>query len=354
MDKQLATLLKRRSFLKIAGMAAGATLASGCASPLSVRNPQQSASTDAHTNMAMPEQTAPATAAAGNKVLAKVKPFQPYPAALPAADPAPVKMVAWESSDVVQLIAKDVAFQAWTFGGSVPGPLLVLNEGDEVQFSITNNSGMAHSIDFHAAQTPPSKNYIAIQPQTTLKFIWKAMYPGCFMYHCGTPYVLHHMAMGMYGATIVKPKTGLRPADREYAIVQSEFYVTDPVDGVVQTDLKKALSGIPDYVTFNGYADQYKDNPLTAKVGELVRIWVMNAGPTHFSAFHVIGTIFEAAYPDGNPANKMVGMQTVSVNPGGGMMVEFRIPEAGSYPFVSHSFADASKGALGVLTVTNS
>src|SRR4030095_6914381 len=99
---------------------------------------------------------------------------------------------------------------------------------------------------------------------------------------------------------------------------------------------------------------QYKETPLRAKVGELVRIWLMNAGPTHYSAFPIIGTIFDAAYQDGNPDNKMVGMQTVNVYPGGGMMVEFRIPEAGSYPFVSHSFADASKGALGVLTVTNS
>ena len=350
MQAQPANQINRRSFLKIAGVTAGAALASGCATAVVDTKPQtantQGDQMSGMTDVAIPTSNATASI--------KAKPFQVYEAALPKIDSNPVKQVEWESSDVVQYIAKDIAFQAWTFGGNAPGPILVLNEGDQVQFALTNKSVSPHSIDFHAALTPPSKNYITVTPQATHKFNWTAQYPGCFMYHCGTPYVLHHMAMGMYGATIVKPKSGLRPVDREYVLVQSEFYITDPIDGVSQTDIKKALSGIPDYVTFNGYAEQYKEKPLTAKTGEVIRIWLMNAGPTHTSAFHVIGTIFEAAYPDGNPANKMVGMQTVSVNPGGGMMVEFSIPEAGDYPFVSHSFADASKGALGVLTVTNS
>ena len=346
MDSHKINQVNRRAFLKVAGMAASTALAAGCASASANTETQSSNNEVDHSKMA---DAAPVAGAA-----AKVKPFKVYDATLPSIDNNSVKPCVWDSSDDVLYIAKDVAFQAWTFGGTVPGPVLVVNEGDEVQVAITNKSSAAHSIDYHAAMTPPNKNYIAIAPQTTHKFNWKANYPGCFMYHCGTPYVLHHMAMGMYGATIVKPKSGLRPADREFVLVQSEFYITDPVEGITQTDLKKALSGIPDYVTFNGYVEQYKENPLTAKTGELVRMWVMNAGPSHFSAFHVIGTIFEAAYQDGNLANKMVGMQTVNVYPGGGIMVELRIPEAGNYPFVSHSFADASKGALGVLAVTNS
>jgi nitrite reductase (NO-forming) len=354
MSGQSIKPVSRRSFLKVAGIAAGAAagtaLASGCAVPVVQSSAQQAPKADAQAG-AMTDHAAvgQATGAAVN-----IPPHQVYDARVPAVDSNPVKAVHWNSSDVPVYIADGIGFQAWTFGGTVPGPLLVVNEGDTVQFSLTNQSMTTHSIDFHAAQTPPSKNYIAIQPQATHKFDWQAQYPGCFMYHCGTPFVLHHMAMGMYGATIVRPKTGLRPAAREYALVQSEFYLTAPDNGVSQTDLTKALTGIPDYVAFNGYANQYQATPLTAKVGELVRLWVLNAGPTHFSAFHIIGTIFEAAYQDGNPANKMVGMQTVSVYPGGGMMVEFTIPEAGDYPFVSHSFADASKGALGVLTVTNS
>ena len=351
MTTQRANPFGRRSFLKMAGVAAGAALVTGCGAAIPDSKAQAASTSTDHADMNTSSSTGtPSTTAAA----VAVKPFKVYDAIVPAVDANPVKQIAWDSSDETMYIAKDVAFSGWTFGGTVPGPLLVVNEGDEVQFSITNKSAAAHSIDFHAAQTPPNKNYIAVAPNTTHKFNWKAQYPGCFMYHCGTPYVLHHMAMGMYGATIVKPKTGLRPADREYALVQSEFYLTAPADGVAQTDLQKALAAAPDYVTFNGYAEQYKDNPLTAKVGELVRMWILNAGPSHYSAFHVIGTIFEAAYQDGNLANKMVGMQTVNVYPGGGMMVEFTIPEAGTYPFVSHSFADASKGALGVLTVTNS
>ncbi len=350
MKLQQANPLGRRSFLKLASVAAGTALITGCGTQLTDTKAQAAGTSSDHTGMEMSSSTI--TPQAEPAVAAKA--FKTYDAIVPAIDKNPIKPVAWNSTDDVLYIAKDVAFNAWTFGGTVPGPLLVVNEGDEVQFSITNKSSAAHSIDFHAAQTPPSKNYITVAPEATHKFNWKAQYPGCFMYHCGTPYVLHHMAMGMYGATIVKPKTGLRPADREFALVQSEFYLTAPANGVAQTDLQKGLSGIPDYVTFNGYADQYKDTPLTAKVGELVRMWILNAGPSHFSAFHVIGTIFEAAYQDGNLANKMVGMQTVNVYPGGGMMVEFSIPEAGDYPFVTHSFADASKGALGVLTVTNS
>jgi len=109
-------------------------------------------------------------------------------------------------------------------------------------------------------------------------------------------------------------------------------------------------SGNPDYVVFNGYANQYKDSPLVAKAGQRIRIFIVNAGPTLFSAFHVIGAIFSDTYVDGNPANHMVGNQTVTVPPGGGMVVELTIPQAGLYPFVTHSFADVGKGALGLIT----
>jgi nitrite reductase (NO-forming) len=107
----------------------------------------------------------------------------------------------------------------------------------------------------------------------------------------------------------------------------------------------------PDYVVFNGYANQYKDAPLTAEPGQRVRLWVLNAGPTTFSAFHVIGALFDAAYADGNPQNEQHGMQTVTIPPGGGYMVELTIPDAGLYPFVTHSFAYTGKGALGLIKV---
>jgi nitrite reductase (NO-forming) len=159
----------------------------------------------------------------------------------------------------------------------------------------------------------------------------------------------------MLGAIVVEPKNGWADkADREYVLVQHEYYLTDPDDqGVRHGDSNKMSQAKPDFVVFNGYANQYKDDPLTANPGELVRIYVCNGGPTLFSAFHVVGTLFVAAYADGNPANKQVGMQTVTIPPGGGYIVELRIPEEGLYPFVTHSFAYAGLGAAGVIKVGN-
>jgi len=127
--------------------------------------------------------------------------------------------------------------------------------------------------------------------------------------------------------------------------------VTKGSDGLFHTNDVKMNAAAPDYVVFNGFANQYKDAPLTVNPGERIRLWVLNAGPTTFSAFHVIGALFDTAYPDGDPKNEQHGMQTVTIPPGGGYMVELVIPEAGLYPFVTHSFAYTGKGALGLIKV---
>lgn len=276
----------------------------------------------------------------------------PYDAALPALVPlvagtTNVRDLKITMHERTVEIAPGVPFAEWTFGDSAPGPVVHVKQGDIVKFSLTNKGSMPHSIDFHAAQVPPNKDYIDVKPDETFTFDWTADYPGVFMYHCGSPLVIAHMASGMYGAVVVDPATPL-PAAREYVIVQSEFYVSK--DGKVDVD--KVLKGQPDYTTFNGYANQYKDAPLPAKVGERVRLYVVNAGPSEFSAFHVIGTIFENAYADGNPANAQHGLQTVTIPPGGAYMVEFTIPNEGTYAFVTHSFADVNRGAVGVIKVT--
>ena len=105
---------------------------------------------------------------------------------------------------------------------------------------------------------------------------------------------------------------------QEYVLVQSEFYVTKGSDGVFHADDTKMNAVTPDYVVFNGYANQYKDAPLTAEPDARIRIWIVNAGPTTFSAFHIIGALFDTAYPDGNPKNEQHGLQTVTIPPGGG------------------------------------
>ncbi|HLA45506.1 MAG TPA: hypothetical protein VJZ27_18805, partial [Aggregatilineales bacterium] len=168
------------------------------------------------------------------------------------------------------------------------------------------------------------------------------------------PPVLAHIGNGMHSAIIVQPANGWAEPAREYVLVQHEWYLGDPNEqGIVTGSSSKMSAGTPDLVCFNGYFNQYMDDPLVADPGELIRIHVVNCGPTIWSAFHVIGALFDASYPDGNPANKLTGMQTVSVPPGGGYTVELRIPDEGLYPFVTHSFAYTGKGALGVLKIGN-
>lgn len=256
------------------------------------------------------------------------------------------------ATETIQDIAPGVKYQVWTFDGSAPGPVIRVHLGDTVHFTLTNAStiGMQHSIDFHAAMTPWDENYQPIDPGQTKTFDWVAMYPGVFMYHCGTPPVLQHIANGMYGAIIVEPND-LRPA-REYVLVASEFYPgPKPINGVYEGDYDSMLAAKPSYVVFNGVADQYKDAPLVARPNELIRLWVLDAGPTLTTAFHTIGAMFDTVYPDGNPANVLHGVQTYNVPPGGGAMFELRIPEAGLYPFVTHSFAYTGLGSVGLLKI---
>jgi nitrite reductase (NO-forming) len=255
-----------------------------------------------------------------------------------------------ETSDIVHEVAGGVKMNAWTLDGHLPGNVVHLRQGDTLDFTLRNNSAMGHSIDFHAAQTPWDVNYQTIVPKQELNFKWKANFPGVFMYHCGTGPVLEHIGNGMYGAVIVDPAETFAPA-KEYVLVQSEFYLSAGADGNWDGDLTRMQAVQPDFVVFNGAANQYQQQPLTASPGELIRLHVMNAGPTLFSAFHVIGAIFDRVYPDGNPANVMRGIQTWTIPPGGGATFELTIPEAGTYPFVTHSFAYTGLGAVGLIEV---
>lgn len=252
--------------------------------------------------------------------------------------------------EVLVSIAPNVTYHAWTFNGTVPGPVLRVRQGQTIHFTLKNDGMMPHSIDFHAAQTPWNVNYQPVPAGQSFSFDWKANYPGVFMYHCGAPAVMYHMANGMYGMIIVDPVQGWAPA-QEFTLVQSEFYTTKLADGTYTVDPEKLNAGLPDYVVFNGYANQYQDSPIVVHAGQRIRLFLVNAGPTLFSAFHMIGAIFSDTYVDGNPANHMVGNQTVTIPPGGGVVVELTIPEAGLYPFVTHSFEDEGKGALGMLKV---
>jgi nitrite reductase (NO-forming) len=261
-----------------------------------------------------------------------------------------VELVAEETT---QTLADGVEYRTWTFNGTAPAPVIRVSLGDTVRFTLTNDSTekLSHSIDFHAAQTAWDVNYQPVAPGETLSFDWVARFPGVFMYHCGVPPVLHHISNGMYGAIIVEPP-GLEPA-REYVLTSSEFYPGgEPVDGVVEGDVDLMESGDPPYVVFDGMFNRYLDSPLQARPNELIRLWVLNAGPTLTNAFHVIGALFDHVYADGNPTSRLNGLQTYNIAPGAGAMFELRIPDEGLYPFVTHSFAYTGRGAVGVIQIT--
>lgn len=253
-------------------------------------------------------------------------------------------------------IAPDIRYRAWTFNASVPGPVIHARVGQTISVTLTNKSSTGHSIDFHAALAPPNIAYQTIAPGQTLHFSWVARYPGAFLYHCGTPPVLMHLSNGMYGAIIVDPERGWPDGEMtSYVLVQSEFY-TEPVAGtsnLYQGDFAKAKTALPDYVTFNGMAMRYAASPLKIRVDQPVRLFVVNAGPSHFDAFHVIGTVLATAYIAGNPDNVLHGLQTMAIAPGDGGIVEFTVQQAGRYPFVTHSFGDADLGAMGAFVASN-
>jgi nitrite reductase (NO-forming) len=292
-----------------------------------------------------------------------------FGAELKPLDPSPVKTVRLDTTHKVIEIAPGVKFSAWTFGNQVPGPTLRARVGDRIRFSMTNRSDevapgiqfvaapMMHSMDFHAAMVSPQDKYRSIAPGQTIEFEFTLNYPGIFMYHCGTPMILEHIASGMYGAVIVEPREGFPTrADREYVVVQSEFYAKPPAqgskEGVYTLDGERLRASQPTHTVFNGVHNGMVKAPLAAKPGERVRLFVLNVGPSKTSSFHVVGTIFDRVWMEGNPDNQFRGMQTVLLGSSNSAIVEFMIPEEGSYIMVDHHFANASQGAIGLVSTT--
>ncbi len=254
-------------------------------------------------------------------------------------------------------IPDGVAYEGWTFGGTVTGHTIRVLEGDLVRIKLVNESPMPHSIDFHSARIPWDVAYRSIIPGEELSFEFTARDPGVYLVHCGTPPVTLHIMQGMYLAIIVDPKEGWgTDVDKEFVIVQSEFYAQPNDNGQsLQADFVSAMDKRAKYVVFNGKAFQYKANPLQVDLGDRVRLFVVAAGPSFRSDFHIVGAIFDRVYPDGNPLNVLEGVQTYTVPVGGGAVFETVFEEGASgvglYPFVTHAFADAEKGAVGLIQV---
>ena len=250
-------------------------------------------------------------------------------------------------------VAEGFVQKVWTFGGTVPGPVIRVKVGDTIRVHLKNpaENQLAHSIDFHSSQVAWNDEMRSINPGEELVYEWTADYAGVWMYHCGTNPTLHHIANGMYGMVIVEPAEGLPPVDNEFAIVQSEWYLGEQGQ---PANLTRAMAAAPapDFVLFNGVANQYVDAPIEVGTGETNRVFVLNAGPSVDSSFHVVGTIFDTvikegvALRQGNPGSW--GSQAMDLAPAQGGIVEFTTAEDGLYPMVTHAFNFVGRGALGL------
>jgi nitrite reductase (NO-forming) len=277
-----------------------------------------------------------------------------FPATLPAAPAGPVADVNLVLKDVTIQVAPGVKYSAWAWAGGAPGPVIHVRQGQLVKITLTNDGAIPHSVDFHAARVAPDKAFGDVMPGKSVSYTFRANDPGVFMYHCGTKPVLMHIANGMYGAIVVEPAAGVLPkADRNYVLVASEWYLSsDGLKAPAQFNMDKAHARMPDWMTFNGYAGQYVKHPLTAKPGETVRFWVMDAGPSIDTDFHIVGTILNRAWVDAGLTNEpLKNVQTVSVPAGGGAVFDVEIDKPGLYPFVSHAFAAVDEGQVGLLNV---
>lgn len=251
-------------------------------------------------------------------------------------------------------IAEGFVQQVWTFNGQLPGPVIRAQVGDTVRVHLVNppEATTSHSVDFHASQVAWNDEMRSIAPGEELVYEFTADYAGVWMYHCGTDPVLHHIANGMFGMLIVEPEGGLPPIDNELFVVQNEWYL-GPQGDVASLDKANQGAPSPDFVMFNGVAKQYVDNPIEVPTGEDVRIFVLDAGPSIDSSFHVVGTIFDDVIKEGvhleqgNAGNW--GSQAVDLSPAQGAIIELRTAEDGLYPMVTHAFNFPGRGAVGLL-----
>jgi nitrite reductase (NO-forming) len=260
--------------------------------------------------------------------------------------------------EVTKTIGEGTEYTFWTFGGDVPGKFIRIRQGDSVEFHLRNdaNNKMPHNIDLHAVTGPGGGAASSMTaPGHESQFSFRALNPGLYVYHCATAPVGMHVANGMYGLILVEPPEGLPAVDREFYVMQGDFYTTGKyhAGGLQPFDMQKAIDENATYVVFNGAEGAIAgDNALQAKVGDKVRIYFGVGGPNLTSSFHVIGEVFDRVYTEGG-LNVQEQVQTTMVPSGGSTIVEFTVDVPGTYILVDHSlFRAFNKGAIGMLKVT--
>ena len=296
------------------------------------------------------EHRAPTSATGSATQGASSTAYQRYAPELPPLPAGGTQKIHFHAKEVPIRISDDTVFAAWTFEGQFPGPIIHTRVGDTVEFTLTNDALIPHSMDFHAAQIDPKHAFKSVAKDQSVTFTFKPKWAGAFMYHCGTAPVLMHIGAGMHGAIIVSPREPLPPS-KEYVLVHSELYLDEAPGDTHAANFQKMLNTMPDLVVFNGRPNQYIKDPIRVKVGDRVRFWVVSAGPQYQCAFHVVGEQFDTVYLGAPPNSAIRGVQTFAVPPGGGMVFELVCDIPGEFPFVNHSFGHGQKGAIGILVV---
>lgn len=274
--------------------------------------------------------------------------WKPYDPSLKPAPGGKEHSITIEASEEVIEVAPGVKQEMWLFNHTYPGPVLRGKVGDVFTITLVNKGKIGHSIDFHASKVAWDDEMRTIQPGEQLVYQFEAKQAGIYMYHCGTPPALHHIGNGMFGAIIVDPP-GLPKVDKEFVFVQSELYLgPEGKPG----DYTKMRNDAWDTIVFNGYYKQYLFSPIRVEVGERIRAWVLNAGPSENSSFHVVGSIFDTVYKEGEyrlrPGPSNGGAQALDLQPSQGGFVELTFDEPGQYLIVTHKFSNVDKGAVGV------
>lgn len=266
-------------------------------------------------------------------------------------------IVRMESTEFRGELSKGVEYDFWGYNKQVPGPFIRVREGDMVEFHFKNapDSKNTHTVDFHAMTGPCGAACILMtEPGKESIVQAKAVNPGLFIYHCAAPPIPVHISNGLYGLILVEPKEGLSKADREYYVLQSEFYTEGDIGakGFVPFSSQKGMEEKPTYVVFNGKVGSLMgEGALQAQVGETVRLYVGNAGPNLVSSFHVIGEIFDRVYREASLQDAVRNVQTTLIPAGGASMLEFQVNYPGDYTLVDHSIFRINRGAIGQLHV---
>ena len=266
-------------------------------------------------------------------------------------------IVTLEATEYRGELSKGVEYDFWGYNAHVPGPFVRVREGDTLEFHFKNSASSknSHTVDFHAMTGPCGAACVLMtEPGQESIVQAKAISPRLFVYHCAAPPIPVHIANGLYGLILVEPKAGLSKVDREYYVMQSEFYTEEPIGkkGLATFSSQKGMDEKPTYVVFNGKVGALLgDGKLQAETGETVRLFVGNIGPNLISSFHVIGEVFDNVYREGSLSEPAHNVQTTLIPSGGTGTVEFKVEVPGDYTLVDHSIFRINKGAMGQLHV---